>query len=158
MDELMPVSVFEDDKLLLKLSREIAADINDLETILKHHSIDAYRWELLRKNARFQQLLSNAIEEWHAAANTHERVKLKAASMIEEVLPDLYKRLIDKGEHLGQQVEGLKWLRDLAGLGPRAGGGGTQGERFTVTINLGADHRVKIEKDITPPVIEGELA
>lgn len=157
MDELMPMSVFEEDDLLLKLAREIAADINDLETILKHYSIDAYRWESVRNNARFQQLLSNAIEEWNAAGNTHERVKLKAAVMIETVLPELHKRLIDNKEHLGQQVEGLKWLRDLAGLGPRAGAGAQAGERFSVTINLGADQKVKIEKDITPPVIEGEL-
>ena len=32
------------------------------------------------------------------------------------------------------------------------------GERFSVTINLGADASLKFEKQVTSKVIEGELA
>jgi hypothetical protein len=141
---------------LVKLARELAMDIHPLETILKQYSISDQTWAHLQQNSKFQQLLSSQIEEWNGAMNTHERVRAKSAAMLEEWLPELNNRIHDRLEALPAKVEAGKMLTRMAGIGVSAGEGGAGGERFTVTINLGEDHKLKFEKQLPPKVIEHE--
>lgn len=138
----------------LRVARAIAADIYPLETILKHHSISPDQWLSISENPAFRKLLESEIQAWHSATNTTERVRLKSAAFIEEALPELYARVHDKGEALNHKVEALKLVRDLAGFVRGGGEAGVTGERFSVTINLGADHQLTIEKSLTPQVID----
>ncbi|TXH19342.1 MAG: hypothetical protein E6R03_00615 [Hyphomicrobiaceae bacterium] len=149
----------QSDMQLVKLAREIAMDILPLETILKNHAISNDRWEELQRNGKFKFLLESECEAWNTALNTHERVKLKAAAMIEEWLPELNNRLHDHDEALPAKIEGAKMLTRVAGMGlPGQVEGGTP-ERFTVTINLGPQVApVTIEKDVTPRTIEHSTA
>jgi hypothetical protein len=149
------------DLLLVKLAREIAMDIHPLETILKQYSISGEGWERLQKNPRFIALLGSEVEAWNTALNTAERVKLKAASMMEEFLPELNNRLHDGQEALPAKIEGAKLVAKMAGIGEKASFEGGSGEKFTVTINLGAGAApITIAKDVTPAVqtIEHEPA
>ncbi|MCK1742189.1 hypothetical protein IVA80_15295 [Bradyrhizobium sp. 139] len=143
----------------MKLAREIAMDIHPLESILKQYSIASDEWVALQRNGRFVALLSSAVEEWNSALNTHERVKLKAAAMMEEWLPELNNRLHDRDEALPAKIEGGKMLAKIAGMGERAQIEGSSGERFTVTINLGSGgQQLEFSKEVQPKVIEGEVA
>lgn len=139
---------------LLKLSREIAKDIQPIETILERHGIDLELWDQISKLPRFQALLQSQAEMWNSASNTPERVKVKSLSFIEEVLPELYERAHDPREPLSSKVELVKTIGRFAGVGA-AESGGNGGEKLSVTINLGADSQLTFEKDITPQVIEG---
>lgn len=139
---------------LLKLSREIAKNIQPLETILELHGVDAALWDRVSKLPRFQALLQSQNELWNSASNTPERVKVKSLSFIEEVLPELYERAHDPREPLSSKVELVKTIGRFAGVGA-AENGGSAGEKLSVTINLGADSQLTFEKDITPQVIEG---
>lgn len=142
---------------LVKLAREIAMDIQPLKTILEQYSITSERWDELQRNSKFQILLQSECEAWGTALNTHERVKLKAAAMLEEWLPELNNRLHDIDEALPAKIEGGKMLTRIAGMGLPGTVEGAAAERFTVTINLGpAVQPITIEKDITPKVIEHE--
>lgn len=133
-------------------------DVHPLETILKQYSITDERWEELQRNAKFQGLLSSEVEAWNTALNTSERVKLKAAAMLEEWLPELNNRLHDIEEALPAKIEGGKMLTKLAGMDGRPGDGGGGGERFSVVINLGnVAPAIEISKEIQPKVIEGEV-
>ncbi|WP_454627766.1 hypothetical protein [Bradyrhizobium cenepequi] len=146
------------DALLVKLAREIAMDIQPLETILKQYSLDANRWEKLKENGKFQALLFSETEAWNSAQNTHDRVKLKSAAMLEEFLPELNNRLHDGDEALPAKIEGLKVLTKIAGIGERAEGA-AGGERFTVTINLGEDSKlITIDKMVASKTIEHDPA
>ena len=132
-------------------------DIHPLQTILQQYSISADAWEKLHQNSRFQSLLASEIETWQSALNTHERVKAKAAAMLEEWLPELNNRLHDGDEALPAKIEGGKLITKLAGLDCKAEVIGGSGERFSITINLGADAApIKIEKDVTPKIIDHE--
>lgn len=140
---------------LVKLAREIAMDIQPLETILKQHGISPEKWEELQRNGKFQILLTSESEAWGTALNTHERVKLKAAAMLEEWLPELNNRLHDPDEALPAKIEGGKMIAKIAGMGAPGQVEGAGPERFTVTINLGPQVApIQIEKDITPVTIE----
>lgn len=141
--------------VLVKLAREIAMDIHPIETILKQYSITSERWEELQRLPRFIALLESEVGAWNTALNTHERVKLKSAAMMEEWLPELNNRLHDRHEALPAKIEAGKLLTKMAGIGERGPAEGGGGERFTVTINLGAGSTpITIARDVTPPTIE----
>ncbi len=143
-----------DDSLLVVLSREIAMNIFKLDDVLERHGVDENTWEFIQNHPRFIQLLQNAVVEWEAATNTEERVKIKSATMIELWLSHASKLLHDHNEDTGKKTELAKFVARLANMGvPNAqiNGGG---ERLSVVINLGQDQQLKIEKDISPRVIE----
>lgn len=134
-----------DEMIFVQLAREIAMDIHPLTDILKNHEIDTVRWEAIKLNARFQALLLAQVEEWNSALNTGERVKLKALACIEEAMPEFYARMHDRQENLPAKVKALEVFTQIAGItknGQGAAIGG--GEKFSVTINLGADKQLTI--------------
>ena len=140
---------------MLKLAREIAMDIQPVEDILKHHEITGDQWEEIQQNPRFKGYLRGAVEEWQSATNTSERVKLKSMAFVEEALPEFYARAHDPKEPLSAKIEVLKTIAKFAGVGGSVEGA-LAGEKMIVTINLGADQQLRIERDVTPQVIEGE--
>lgn len=143
---------------LLKLAREIAMDIRPTEDILETHGLSASDWEKTRENPYFQGILRSEIEAWQGAGNTAERVKLKSLAFVEEALPEFYARAHDPKEPLNSKVEVLKTISKFAGIGGSNFDAALGGEKLSVTINLGADHSLKIEKDITSKVIDHEDA
>jgi len=146
-----------EDSGLVRLAREIAINHFPVETILKTYQVTPEAWTSIKGNPRFQQLLKAEIEAWNGALNTHERTSLKAAAMIEDYLPEGNSRLHSPQETLNSKVELLKLLARIAGMGVTGADITTVGERFSVTINLGADNKLKFEKDISPTVIDAEV-
>jgi hypothetical protein len=147
-----------DDLQLVKLAREVAMDIHPLETILRNHDIGADAWFALQNNHRFRALVISETEAWNTALNTHERVKVKAACMVEEWLPELHARLHDGEEALPAKVEAGKLLTRIAGMGLPGEVNGVAGERFTVTINMGPQiDPIQFTKEVTSKVIENEV-
>ena len=142
--------------ILIKLAREIAMDIQPIDIILRDNGVDGERWEIIQANARFQMLLETETSAWGSALNTQERLRLKSASALEEWLPELFMRMNDRNENLNAKVEAGKLISRWAGVG----GTGTQtmegGEKFSVTINLGADNQIRIEKEVPYKVIDHE--
>lgn len=141
---------------LVKLAREIAMDIRPVDEILEIHEISPKNWEKLRENAHFQALLRSEIEAWQSAGNTTERVKLKSLAFVEEALPEFYARAHDPKEPLNAKVEVLKTISKFAGIGGNNFDASMGGEKFSVTINLGADQQLKIEKSLPAQVIDHE--
>lgn len=158
MNDLTEARATMNELTFLKVARELARDIYPLETILKNFDVSGSQWELMQNHPSFKRLLQSEIEAWANAGNTHERVKIKAASLVEEFLPELYLRMHDPREALPAKIEAAKLARDLAGMGKTGVDASVAGEKFSVTINLGADQQLRIEKDVTPKVIDGEIA
>jgi hypothetical protein len=148
----------EFDLVFAQVAREIAINHEDIETILKRYKVDDETWDKIQRNPRFQQILQSEITAWQSSINTGERVKLKAAAMIEDWLPEAHQRMHAPNESLNHKVELAKLITQIAGMGRGSGGDGTSaGERFTVTINLGADHKLEFEKRVTSKVIDAEV-
>lgn len=138
-----------DDSQMLKLAREISMDIRTVEDILISHEISGDQWGSISTHPSFVRYLRSCIEEWGSAVNTSERVRLKSLAFVEESLPEFYARAHDPKEGLAAKTEVLKAVARFAGVGIAAVSG-VSGERMSVVINLGADHSLRIEKDITP--------
>jgi len=144
----------QDDVLLVTLAREIAMDIVSLEAILERYKITSNQWTKIQENPRFIELLKSAITEWHSAINTEERIKIKSATLLESWLEEANSRLHDRTESLQAKAELAKFLGRLAHLGLPGAQAGEGAERFSVTINLGADAKLTFQKDIPAKVID----
>lgn len=145
------------DATIVALAREIAIDLYPVETILKQHDIAPETWSAIQRNPRFQQFLENEIKAWNGALNTQQRVKLKAASVIEEFLPEAHHRLHGP-DTLTSKVELAKLVSRLAEMGMTGvGAEGVAGDKFSVTINLGADNQLRIEGKTPPKTIDAEV-
>jgi hypothetical protein len=151
------ISPSNSDLDLVRLAREIAMDILPIEKILEQYAISDETWSQLQLNTKFRMLLGSEVEAWSSALNTHERVKMKSASMLEEWLPTLNSRIHDYDEALPAVIEAGKMLAKLAGLGDRDVGAAV-GERFVINISMGPQAEpVSFSKDVTPvKIIEGE--
>lgn len=142
---------------LVALAREIAMDMKQLPDILKELSITSQQFEVIKQSAYFKHVLAQEIADWNSALNTQERVKLKSQSIIELSLEEFYARMHDAKEPLSAKVELLKTLAKIGGVDSTKTEAAA-GERFTVTINLGADHKLTFDKPaVTPQVIDGEV-
>jgi len=152
----VPVSVYDDMKLV-KLAREIAMGVKDLPDVLFDHGLTQMEFEQISTRPHFRKILDNEVAAWQSAGNTAERVKLKAGSMLEEYLPELYARINDPSEPLMAKIKAMEMVAKLAGYGatdiPREG---KPGDRVHVIINLGADTRLEYQKTLPPKVIEHE--
>jgi hypothetical protein len=151
LESLAPLT----DVTLVKLARELAMDIHPLADILKAHQIEPKDWDYIQDLPRFQNLLETEVAQWNGALNTHERVRIKAAALVEEWLPELCERMHDRGETLNSKIEAGKLAARLAGMGLTGTGVSGGGEGLKVTINLGGDSQLTFEKSL-PPVIDGE--
>jgi hypothetical protein len=143
------------DVTLLKLARDVAMDMRPIEDILQVHDVSEGDWQKISELQSFQTYLRQSIQEWNSATNTAERVKLKSMAFVEEALPEFYARAHDPKEPLNSKVEVLKTVARFAGVGG-ASDSALVGERLSVTINLGADHQLKIEKNFDPQIIDGD--
>jgi len=154
---LVPSKKFSD-LTLVKLAREVAMNIQSIETILETNQIDIETWENIKVHPRFNQYLESETSSWNSAINTHERVKLKSAAVIEDWLPEAYARMHDASENLNAKTELGKLVARLAGMGlTNTHVTDGSGERFSVTINLGNDAQLKFEKEIPMKTIDGSL-
>lgn len=142
------------DKILLSLARELALDIKPLETVLKEYKIGPSEYDRLLKSARFRMYLDQEVAVWQTSVATPDRVRIKSAAVLEEWLPELYQRMNDPKEALSAKVEAGKLLAKMADIGTPKPGEAGSGERFSVTINLGADQSLTFEKTVTPRVID----
>lgn len=131
-------------------------DIHDLDKILETHEVPRDEWETIKDQPVFRNYLRGAIEEWNSAQNTAERVRVKSLAFVEEALPEFFARAHDPKEALANKTEVLKTIAKFAGL-DKGVSEAQVGERLSVTINLGADNQLRIERDITSAgnLIEG---
>lgn len=139
---------------IVKLAREIAMDLRPLSAILEHHQIDLREFEKLKRHPYFTRVLTAEVEAWNSAVNTSERVRLKSQAMMEELLPDLYKRMIAPKEDLLKVVKGAELVAKLGALGTPEVSGGNPGDKVVIHIDMGNAGKINVAKQVTPQVIE----
>lgn len=147
-----PLEIFAVD--FATLAREIAMDIFPLEDIIALHKLEDEEWMKIQSNARFQAMLRSMTLEWQSAANTRERVKIKAATGLESVLETYIREISDQSIPLAQRVEAGKFLAKLGELGPDANVLGAGGSSVVININSGHKPPLTIEGDLMPQPME----
>ena len=138
---------------LAAVAREVAMDILPIEEIQRLHQLSDERWIEITQNHKFQHMLHSMQVEWNAASNVPERVKAKASTAVEALLEVYVRDIMDPGIPLAQRVEAGKFLAKLGELGEKNVFGAASGERFSITLNIGAS-----ETHADVKQIDGELA
>lgn len=138
---------------IVKLAREIAMDLRPLKDILEHHRVDQPSFEKLKRHPYFSRVLAAEVEAWQSAVNTGERVRLKSQAMMEEFLPDLYKRMVAPKEDLMKVVKGAELVAKLADLG-QSNKEQNPGDKVVIHIDMGQAGQMKVAKEVTPQVID----
>jgi hypothetical protein len=133
------------------LAREIAMNIREPEEILETFKISPEAYEKLKANEFFTKLVDAARIEWQSATNTIARTQIEAAALVEQAMPDIFLRMKNKNEPLNHVVDAGKWLSDIGGL-KKDPTKGQPGERFQITINLGADTKLEFDGSRLPIV------
>lgn len=154
----IPAGVYDEAKLV-KLARQIAMGIKDLPDILFDNGLTLREFDIIKQLPAFGRMLEGEVKAFEGAANTHGRIQLRSASMIEEYLPELYARLNDPREPLMAKIKALELAAKLAGYSERPEGANVSpGDRVQVVINLGADMKSEYVKVLPHKVIEHEAA
>lgn len=130
---------------MVALARDLAKNIHPLGTILTNHKLSNAQYEFLRDhNQFFQDALKQLSSEWQGIKSTAERLKHEALAALEEQLPVIASRMGKLSEKLIDTVEAAKLVAKIAGVDSGPAGGNASGERFTISIDLGADTRIVV--------------
>lgn len=143
---------------LAALARELAMAIRDEADILNEYQITAVDYDVIKTNPQFIKIFEGFVTEWNSAINTPERVRIEAAAALEQAMPKLFARMGNKNEALNHVVEVAKFFARAAGIGEVKNAATQQGEKFMISINLGADTKMVIEQQKEPipaKIIEG---
>ncbi len=157
MAKKLELPKLEGDLLMLRIARQLAMDQHPLEKILEMEGVDFRDFKRMERMPRFQQYLQDEIKNWNSATNTSERVKIKAAAMIEEWLPEAFAQMHNESAPLLHRTDLSKLVARLGGMDKGDMAVGAGGERFSVTINLGSDQKLNFNKEVPSKVIEGTV-
>ena len=138
------------------LAREIAQDIFSVEQIVALHRLSDDEWAQIQAHPRFISMLSQMQRDWQSAANTRERVKIKAQTGLESQLEVFIRDINDKAIPLAQRVDAGRFLARLGELDGQTSQNAT-GIGSGVTINIVTSDRnepLSITATSIPKVIE----
>lgn len=121
------------------LAAELAAGLSSPTTIRTRYGLTKEQWDLLRTNQSFRGILKEALRDWRGDLNAGRRITLKAETLLEELLPELYQMVKSEAVPSSEKINAIKQLADLAGRSAKtmAPTGGGAGGGFTLNINLG---------------------
>ena len=127
------------------------------ETILseadvrKRHYLNDNDWERLGSDERLIRAIEDEkIRRVRNGAHAREKAQqvfVKAPDVLDEILSD-------KSASPRHKIESSRELRAIAAVGPEAT---PTAERFVITINLGEDHKLVINKPIAVGPDDGEI-
>lgn len=138
------------------LAREVAMDILPLQQILELHRLTDAEWVRIAAHPKFIEMLTSMVRDWNAAANTGERVRVKAQTGLESQLEIYIRDIGDTDIPLNQRVEAGKFLARLGELDGRGELiGQTVGSGVTININTGNGQKT-VSLTANAPVLELE--
>jgi hypothetical protein len=142
---------------LASLARDLAMNVKDVPDVLKDYGITEEMAHELEQIEFFRHALETAIIEWNGPKNTPARVGLNSAALLEKGLTVIGARMMNREEPLTAAVDAGRLLAKLAGIGEKEKEA-SDAERFVITINLGADEKIKIDKPIAKDVTPAQRA
>jgi len=141
---------------LAELAREVAMGLRPLPLIVDNYGLTEPDYEILKENHFYKRLLEATVLEWASIRNTTERSALEAAALFEQAMPHIFSRMIDGKEQLNHVVAAAQLMAKAGGIG-ESKRDTLPGEKFSITINLGADTKLqfggeKAPRDVTPSI------
>lgn len=141
------------DKTVRDFAYQVATEVDTFDAICKAFGLTIKQGHALTRHPKYESYLHQARTEWAAVHNTAQRAELKAARATEEAIPAMYAFIHDPAAPGSAKVEAFKALGRIGKVGERATKEGASGETLKITINLGEDRKLEIEKPLPMKVI-----
>ena len=122
------------------LAAEIAVGLLPLPDILKRFDMTSSQLKMLLKEPSFKAMIKQFKQEWYEAANSKERIRLKAAIMVEENLLELHRIFNDIELNPAARLDAFKQMTTLADVQPKKDATDS-GPKFNLTLNLGNESK-----------------
>jgi len=134
-------------------------ELQPLERILEEFKLTQDEYAVVKLVPYFKRVCEEFAAEWNRITSTQDRLRLISAVMLEEGLPRLGSQMVDTNIGAAVAVETGKFFAKIAGVGegPKATDAAA-GDKFTITINLGEDHKLKFTKEVGPRATEIEAS
>lgn len=135
-----------------RLAWEIAAQISDVPTILKRYDMSVHDLKGKLKDPMFRAAIREAKTIWKSDLNIQQRIRLKAAFLVEDSLMDIFAIIKNEQMTASTKLEAFEKLMKTADMGPTSkkndAGGGTG--HFKINIILGDSPEQKVTIDAIP--------
>jgi hypothetical protein len=130
---------------MVALARDLATNIHPLRDILLKHNLTNIQYEFISEhNEFFKKTLQVLSLEWQGVTKTADRLRMQAQAALEAQLPSIASRMGKQSEKLIDAVEAAKLFAKIGDVDGGTDRGNASGERFTISIDLGADARLVI--------------
>lgn len=130
-----------------RLAVEVAVQIRPIAEVLVAYSLS--RADLVRKlkDPMFRDMVKQAKSIWSSDLSIKERIRLKSQVLVEDSLLSIFQIIHHTDNAIPAKLDAFKQLARVAEVDTPERGKGSEGSRFTVSINLG--------DTVRPVLIEG---
>ena len=135
---VMPPASVSTQDMQAELAMELAAGLLPINNIMTRFDLTKEQLRLLLLNPIFRGMVRSYKQEWLAATNAKERIRVKAAMATEEGLLELNRIFHDSMLNPTARLEAFKQMSNLADVQPKKDAVDT-GPKFNLTLNLGSD-------------------
>lgn len=152
MTDLLPVPEIGGENAISqtdgRLAWEIAAEIAPIPDIIHRYGMTPADFKKKLQNPMFRGAVREAKSLWKSDLNVQQRIRLKAAYLVEDSLLDVFKIMKDEKMGSAARLEAFEKLLKSADLTPKAkDGSGGLGTGFRVNIILGDNPGSKVVID-----------
>lgn len=131
-----------------RLAVELAIQIRPPAEILVAYSLSRKDLVAKLKDPMFRDMVKQAKNIWSSDLSIKERIRLKSQVLVEDSLLSIFSIVHNADNAIPAKLDAFKQLARVAEVDSPERGKGSEGSRFTVSINLG--------DTIAPVIIEGE--
>lgn len=132
-----------------RLAWEIAAEISTVPEILIRYGMAPHEFKAKLRDPMFRQAIREAKNLWKSDLNVQQRVRLKAAFLVEDSLLDIFAIIKSENSIAAAKLEAFEKLMKTADLVPRAKDGGNAPSAFKINIITGAAPSDRVTIDAT---------
>ena len=145
-----------DEFALARLAREMAMNIRPYKAVFADFGIDEEQYYLVEKIEFYKKAKEQFSLEWNSSLSATERVKLISAAYLEQVLPVIGAKALNREENLPAATEVAKFFARNAGIGDPKADPSKTAERFVIQINIGNESKT-YDKPLVASASNSEL-
>lgn len=120
-----------------RIAWEIAAEISDVPTICTRYGLSLSDFKKKLQDKLFRQALREAKALWKSDLNVKERIRLKAAFLVEDSILDIFAIIKNEQMPAASKLDAFEKLMKTADLAPKTGAQPATAAGFKVVIQMG---------------------
>lgn len=133
-----------------RLIFDLVANMQEHTQVLARYGLSSADLAAKMSNPAWAQAYAETEKVWRSDMNTAQRIRLKAAFLLEDSLPTVFALIRDAKTSAVQKLAAVEQLTRISTVAnvPKESSGG--GERHSITINIGKDRApITIEQSTT---------